>query len=299
MNIAHVISYIETIKLGSISAAAQRCNLSQSAMSQQIKALEKSLNAKLIERSHKGVVPTQAGKIAYTHFLSILDSCNNIYRDIDKLNASADSIKVISTSFACTYALPCTFFHFKSKYPNYSLEVETAQSDLIEEKISKGEGDIGIIIGKTKDKRIQCQKVFTDEFFLVCNYSYDIPESISKENIYKHPLVMLTKNHRTQRILADQLLENGISYDELNILYSIDTAEALKLSVINGFGVAFLPYMAIKKELYHKQLRVVKCSDLKLENSYYSIRQRDESNLCMGKDKVIQHLEKITKQTIC
>ncbi len=299
MNIAHVISYIEAIKLGSISAAAQRCNLSQSAMSQQIKALEKSLNAKLVERSHKGIVPTQAGKIAYTHFLSILDSCNNIYQDIDKLNATSDNIKVIATSLACTYALPCTFYYFKNKYPNYSLEIETAQSDLIEEKILKGQGDMGIIIGEPNDKRIQFQKIFTDEFFLVCNYAYDIPQKISKQDIYKYPFVMLTKNHKTQRIIMNQLLENDILYDKLNILYSIDTAEAMKLSVINGFGVALLPYMAIKKELYHKQLRLVECSDMQLYNSYYSIRQRNENNLCMGKDKVIQYLEKIANQTIC
>ncbi len=299
MNITHVISYIETIKLGSISAAAKRCNLSQSAMSQQIKSLEKSLNAQLIERSYKGIVPTQAGKIAYTHFLTILDSCNNIYQDIDKLNTNSETIKVISTSYACAYALPCTFYHFKNKYPNYPLEVETAQSDTIEERILKGQGDIGITIGKTNDKRIQCQKVFTDEFFLVCNYSYDMPDSINIDSIYNYPFVMLTKNHRTQRILTKQLLDNGVLYDKLNILYLIDTAEAMKLSVINGFGIAFLPYMAIKKELYHKQLRVVKCEGLKLENSYYSIKQRSESDLCVGKDKVIQYLEKITKQTIC
>ncbi len=299
MNIAHIISFIESIKLGSISAAAERCNLSQSALSQQIKALEKSLNANLIIRSHKGIVPTQAGKIAYTHFLSIVDSCNNIYQEIDKLNSSCETIKVLSTSFVCTYALPCTFFHFKNKYPDYSLEVETAQSDLIEEKISRGQGDMGIIMGKTSDKRVKCQKVFTDEFLLVCNYAYDIPESLEKEDIYKYPFVMLTKSHRTQRILAQQLNENAVTYDKLNVLYSTDTAEAMKLSVMNGFGVAFLPYMAIKKELYHKQLRIVKLNNLKLEGSYYSITPRMENNLCMGKDKVISYLEKITKQTIC
>ncbi len=299
MNIVHVISFIETLKLGSISAAAIKCNLSQSALSQQIQALEKSFNTKLIERSHKGITPTPSGKIAYSHFVSILDSYNDIFQDIDKLNSSCETIKVISTAFACAYALPCTFYHFKNKYPNHKLEIETAQSDTIEQKIIKGQADVGIVIGQTTDNRIHCQQVFSDEFFLVCNQSFDIPESVHKEDIYKYPVVMLTKTHRTQQLLVKQLLENGIEYDNMNLLYSVDTVESMKLFVTNGFGVAFLPYMAIKKELYNKQLRIVKCSDLKLLNSYYSITQRNVVNYCVGKDKIIQYLEKIMSQTIC
>ncbi len=299
MNIEHVISYIETIKLESISAAAQKCNLSQSALSQQIKALEKIFNAKLLVRSHRGIVPTQAGSIVFKHFISILDSYNGIVQEIDRLNHPLDAIKVISTAFACAYALPCTFYHFKNKYPQYSLEIETALSNDIEEKIIKEQGDLGIVIGKPKDKRLHYEKVFTDEFFLVCSRSFDIPENITKEEIYNFPFVILTNKHRTQQILANQLLESGIDTERLNRLYTVDTAESMKLSVVNGFGIAFLPYMAIKKELYHKQLRVVKCSDLKLVGNYYSIRLRESINLFAGRDKIIQYIEKILNQTIC
>ncbi len=299
MNIDCVAAYIETIKLGSISAAAERCNVSQSALSQQIKVLEKTFNAKLLERSHKGIVPTPTGQIAYKHFISMLDSYNNIFKEIDSMNSSCETIKIIATSFACAYALPCTFYHFKNKYPFYSLEIETAQSDVIEDKIVKGEGDLGIIVGKTKNRRVHCEEIFEDEFFLVCSDKFDIPESISKDDIYKYPFVALTKKHRTQQIIIQQLLSCGIDYDRLNLLYSVDTEEVMKHSVINGFGIAFLPYMAIKKELYHKQLRLIKCSDLQLQSSYYSIKQRGGNAACVGKDKVIQYLEKILSKTIC
>ncbi len=299
MNIEHVISYIETIKLGSISAAAERCNLSQSALSQQIKALEKNFNAKLLERSHKGIVPTEAGEIAFKYFGSILDSYNGIVSEIDSMNTSCEKIKIISTAFAGAYALPCTFYHFKNKYQGYSLEIGTAQSENIEEKITKGKGDLGIVIGRTKDKRLHYTKVFTDEFFLVCNQAFDIPKEITKEDIYKYPFVMLTNNHRTQQIISNQLAEGGIDCNKLNTLYTVDTAESMKLSVSNGFGVAFLPYMAIKKELYHKQLRIVKCRDLNLVGDYYAIKQRERATVCVGKDKSILYLEKMLNQTIC
>ncbi len=228
-----------------------------------------------------------------------MDSCNNIYQEIDKLNSTDESIKIASTPFACAYALPCTFYHFKSKYPNYSLEIETIQSDDIEQKILKRSSDLGIIIGEPRDKRLTYKKVFSDAFLLVCSTVFDIPDTISKNDIYNYPFVMLSNSHKTQRILKDQLLLNEIDYEKLNILYSIDTAEAMKISAVNGFGIALLPYMSIKKELYHKQLRIVQCTDLKLEGSYYSIKQRTDDHLCMGREKAIQQLEKIISQTIC
>ncbi len=299
MNIGHIASYIEVVKLGSISAAAEKCNLTQSALSQQIRVLEKNFNTKLLDRSHKGIVPTHTGEIAYNHFISMMESYVNIFQDIDKLTSNCETIKIISTAFACAYALPCTFYYLKNKYPDYSLEVETAQSAIIEEKILKGQGDMGIIVGKTSDKRLACQKVFSDEFLLVCSPLFDIPESITKQDIYNYQFVMLAKHYRTQQILIDQLADNDIQAEKLNVLYSVDTAEAMKLSVINGFGVALLPYMAIKKELYYKQLRLVKCDDLKLESNYYSIKQQNTNNVCIGKDKVIKYIEKILNQTIC
>ncbi len=299
MNIEYVISYIETIKLGSISAAAERCNLSQSALSQQIKVLEKSFNTKLLERSPKGITPTQTGNIAYKHFLSMVDSYNNVFDEIDKINSACDTVKIISTSFACTYALPCTFYHFRNKYPDYTLEIETSQSNIIEEKILKGHGDMGIILGKTNNKRISCKKVFADKFYLVCNQAFEIPENIKREDIYKYPFVTLTKNHRTQKMITKQLAENQIDVENLNLLYAVDTTDAIKLSVMNGFGIAFLPYMSIKKELYNKQLRLINCDDVNLEGTYYSIKLRNSTSLCLGKDKVLEYIEKVLSQTIC
>ncbi len=73
----------------------------------------------------------------------------------------------------------------------------------------------------------------------------------------------------------------------------------MKLSALNGFGVALLPYMAIKKELYHKQLRIVKCDEIKLTADYYAVKQRESINPSASKDKTVQYLEKILSQTIC
>ncbi len=67
--------------------------------------------------------------------------------------------------------------------------------------------------------------------------------------------------------------KNGILISQLHIPYTLESTESIKLSAINGFGLAFLPYMAIKKELYNKQLRIIECPCLEFDNEYYSIKK--------------------------
>jgi hypothetical protein len=60
-----------------------------------------------------------------------------------------------------------------------------------------------------------------------------------------------------------------------------------------------LPYMAIKKELYNKQLRLIDCEGLQLENNYYLIKRREETEPDSVLNKSFNQLEKVLEDTIC
>lgn len=64
MNIDNLRMFIQIVSLGSISKAADQMHISQSALSQQLKALESLLNCQLLERSNKGVRPTSAERLS-------------------------------------------------------------------------------------------------------------------------------------------------------------------------------------------------------------------------------------------
>lgn len=299
MNVQNLKMFIKIIETGSISKAAELMNISQSALSQQLRVMEKEIGTRLFERNYNGVIPTDTGKIVYNHAIEITSSYDRMFLDISNSQNQNKTIHIIANPCVYSYALPCTLYHVKNNYPQYTLQMEVMSSQAIEDKISKGQADMGIIIGKPKDKNLSHKKVFTDRLCLVAGEKMEVPGQLTCEELYNYPLLMLVKNQKTRQLMDKSLVKNGIQIPRLRILYTLESTESLKLSAINGFGLAFLPYMAIKKELYHKQLRIIHCPGLEFENDYFSIKRPNDVPASPESAKLIKYIEKILEDTIC
>lgn len=155
------------------------------------------------------------------------------------------------------------------------------------------------LVGKPNDKTLSYKKVFSDRVFLVCGEKMKVHSPISCQELYNYPFLMLVKTQKTRQLLDKELKNNGINVEQLYIPYTLESTESIKLSVINGYGLAFLPYMAIKKELYHKQLRIIECEYLQFENDFYSIKRRQGSYFNTELSKLTNYIERILKETIC
>jgi DNA-binding transcriptional LysR family regulator len=299
MNIHNLKMFIKIVENGSISKVAEQMNITQSALSQQLRVMEQEVGARLFERNYNGVIPTNIGKIVYNHALEMLSTYDRMFTDITNAQNQNKTINIIASSCAYTYALPCTFYHIKNNYPEYTLHVEVMFSNVIEEKIKKGQADMGIIIGKPKDKTLSVKKIFSDRVLLVAGEKMNVPSQLSCQELYHYPLLMLDKTHKTRQELDKTLNRNGIDINQLHIPYTLESTESIKSSVLNGFGLAFLPYMSIKKELYHKQVRVIEYPCMEFENEYYSIKNKNNIPLNYELPKLIKNIETILKETIC
>lgn len=299
MNIQNLKMFLKIVESGSISKAAEQMNISQSALSQQLRVMEQEIGSLLFERNYSGVIPTEAGSIVYQRAIEMVTSYDRMFLDIANAQNQNKIIHIIANPCVYSYALPCTMFHVKNSYPQYTLQMEVMSSSQIEDKIAKGYADMGIIIGKPKNKNLSSKKVFSDRFFLVAGEKMEIPESLSCEDLYRYPLLMLVKTQKTRQLIDKVLSRNGIQINRLHIPYTLESTESIKLSAINGFGLAFLPYMAMKKELYHKQLRIIDCPCLEFENGYYSIRHSSQVPIRSESSKLINYMERVLKETIC
>lgn len=299
MNIEHLKTFLYVLEQGSISKAAELCSLSQSAVSQQIRSLEQQFGTALLERNRQGVSPTAIGAAIHPQIQNILTTYGEIF---DKIQQSKDErriLRILSTPIAYSYALPCTFYHVNQNYPEFRLVVEAVSSSLSEEKVLSGYADMGIILGPPQCALLKGKRVFSDRVYLVAGSKLHVPPRISQEELYQYPLLMLMETQRTRQHLDEHLKKAGIAADRLNVLYALESIESIKISAVNSYGLAFLPYMSIKKELYNKQLRIIDCVSLSLENNYFSIQRRDWSAQDPSLSKPIRYIEKILADTIC
>lgn len=133
----------------------------------------------------------------------------------------------------------------------------------------------------------------------MANSSYNVPETIALESLKKYPLVLLSETFSSYRLLLKYLKARGHDISQYRVLYHLDSTESVKSSVINQFGMAFLPYMAIKKEIYQKQLKVVQVQDFDLNYDVYSIYRSKEDVGNDGVYAIIKYFENTVKRSIC
>jgi len=246
--------------------------ISQPAASLQIKALEKELKIKLLERSNRGVVPTEAGKVVYKYAENILSLCENMIKDTRECN---DSVQKRLTISSCAtlgqYSLPCSLYEFSKKFKDIEIQTEhTFTYDVISQVRDRG-FDIGFIEGSYSDESIECVFMGNAELFFVASPKLLDIETLSKEQLWQYSFFLIHRKCSLRKIIEENLVKANESISHLKINMESPSIEAIKSFVLSGNGVSILPYLSIKKEIYNKALKMLKVDNISFPYSFSMI----------------------------
>lgn len=294
MNISLYQSLINVAKFESITYAAQQANISQPALSQQIRSLEEEMDVQLFNRSPRGVTLTDQGKVFVEYAQQIVDTHHEMIHAMQ--TPSCSTLTIYSTPIINSYALPCTLFHVSQNFDNYSLNLETFPSDTVEKAIANGRAHIGFIVGESQHPELISIPAFKDPYYLATSYDSNLPETLDIDELANYPLLMLANSQKSRLLLNQYLNTIGVNIDSLKIPYDMDSIESIKTSITRGYGLAFLPYMVIKKELYNKQLRIVRLKGFDYQCQYSLIRTKRR---CYGNEDIIDFITYKLNETKC
>lgn len=300
MHIESLKYFYEVAMLKSISKAANNSHISQSALSQQIQKLEDFLNCRLLQRSNKGVEITGQGKLVIKYTENIIKNYDKMLDEITNFNKKCDVITIEACGPMATYALPCTLYDMKKKFPYHNYRMSTNSSSIIEQNVASGIFDLGFIHGKPNDDTLAYYEIAEDKLVLVANNECNIQEEINGNDLIRYPLVVLDDRLMVdlQHKVGEYLKNWNHQFDDINIMLSLDAAEAVKATVMKGYGISFLPYMSVKKELYKKELKLVNLKDFSIGYKVYLIHRKDEY-MCNSVTEFIQYFKKIGKKSLC
>lgn len=294
MNMESLRIFLDIAALKSISKAAQRSHITQSALSQQLKSWENALGTELLQRSNKGANLTDAGLIAEKYAAQICKLYEDMITEIRHLKPSEHALSIYAIPEVCNYALPCTLYEVKKHFPQCHISLNEGSTPMIEEHVLLEDGDIGFISGPSAKPELNSYKVFSDKVMLVTSSSSLCPEEIMLNELPRYPLIW-----SSQLCCVNKAINSSLDRDlTLNILYNLDSIEAVKLAAVKGHGAAFLPYMSIKKELYSKQLKMIHIHDFQIHNDVYMIKKQNQR--CDNDTKqLLRYIEKTLMDTLC
>mgnify|MGYP001265994551 FL=1 len=277
MNIDHLKAFVETVQLSSISKAADQLHLTQPAVSLQLQSLESSIGYQLLFRSNRGVQLTEYGKVFYSYAQSFLTLWDNLQNDLKNIQDGKTAALQVGTCPAIgQYALPCAIYLFKQKFPQIRLSVQSMASDTILNEVRDHTLQIGFLEGVPNLPDLAVHVVLQSDLLLVGAPANDL-QAVTLGELPTLPLILTRENCDVRRSLKQNLTTYGMDENKLQPFLELDGLESVKSAVLSGHGLSFIPYLAIKKELFSGELKPVGIKDAKLEITFSMVWRKDEA----------------------
>lgn len=276
MNLEYLQSFYITVKYNSISKAAQILHLSQPGLSGQLKSLENELGVSLLNRSNKGVELTEEGEVVFNYADTLLSIQGNIKRDLINLNQDVPKLMVGACKSIGEYALPCSLFTFKNLYQELDIQMTVINSSQVIKQLQEHTINIGITQYDFNNSNILTQPIVLDQLLLVGKHT-DYPMSISIEELKHIPLILRESESGTRCVIEQALEKKEITINDLNIIYDLNSPEAIKSSIAAGKGYSFLPKLTVAPELKKQTLQTIQVKDLDISFSYFIVSRQSHT----------------------
>ncbi|MBN2558985.1 MAG: LysR family transcriptional regulator [Clostridia bacterium] len=268
MNIESLKFFYKIANAGSISSIAGEAHISQSALSQQISKLEADMSCKLLERSNKGVVLTPAGETVYKFAENIIRTYDEMLDEIKTQGGVGELIKIEACSAIANYALPCTLMLANKQFPSHKYELKSRLSTDIATDVVNNICDIGFsyFTGPLRlPKDVVSIKTGINNIVLAGKNIPSNPDVLSIEELLDACIITFTGRNDINDILMNNLKKLGYARDNLNCHMEVEGIEGAKIMISRNYGLAFLPYISVKEELYKKDFKQIKVPDFNMD----------------------------------
>jgi DNA-binding transcriptional LysR family regulator len=285
-NLDQLRSFSILAAAGSFSAAARRLNLTQPAVSRQIRELEKRFGVRLIERAGRRARPTRAGEKLLEHMQRIEAAVADAMAIMAPYREDGAGRVVLGTgATACIYLLPPILQDLRRRFPALQILVHTGNTPDIVRLIEDNVIDVGLVTAPVRSRSLALVGTIEDEQVAVFPRSgLTLPKSVTPVALAELPLLLYEPGGHTRRVIDDWFARERIDAKPVMELGSV---EAIKELVHAGLGCAVLPRMAMAKDRKRFIVRSL------------SPPLRRKLNVAMRRDKVLtsglRHLLKALK----
>ena len=154
----------------SFSRAGERIGLSQSAVSHSVKELENHTGVRLLDRTTREVVLTDAGQQLALRLERLLDELNSTLRDTGRMGQQlSGKVRVAASQTISAHLIPQCIAESHRRYPDIQFVLHDRPQQWVMESIRQGDVDFGIVIDPGPVGDLQCEAILSEPFFLLCH----------------------------------------------------------------------------------------------------------------------------------
>ncbi len=245
------------IKKGSFTKAAEELNVTQPAVTIQVKALENSLNLKLVQQVGKRIQLNEAGELLYQYAEKIFDLVNEAeekMRDFKKLIRG--TLRIGTTKNYARYIMPSILSEFQKRFPRIKVILEEGNSESMARSVVEMKNELAIIAQLNLDRKIKSKFFSTVEFVLVASpeHPFSKRERVSLRELNEEPVILREKGSGSREAILRKFQEYGIWP---SVIIEASSLDFIVEYVKQNKAVSFMFQPDIQEELEMGTLRVI------------------------------------------
>lgn len=255
----------------SITLASEQLNLTQPAVSIQLKNFQQQFNIPLYEIVNQRLYITEFGMEIYDQVHLILEELEQFNQKLkwpkDKLVGKI-KISVVSTG---KYIAPYIISNFAQKQPGITWKLDVSNKMQVMEALEQNQVDFTMMSILPNNLNVSYVRLMPNRLFLVGGGRDSVDQTSKKhppqylENV---PLIFRERGSGTRTMMEDFIQKNQL---KVHTPFELTGNEAVKQAVMAGLGYSIMPLIGIKKELERNDLRIVDVEGLPMETSWYIV----------------------------
>lgn len=255
LNLDQLHTFVEVVERGSFSAAAEQLDLTQPAVSLQVRHLEKRLGVRLIERVGRRARPTPAGAELLAHARKIAAAVDAAEESLAPYaSGTLGRVRIGTGATACIHFLPAVLRDLRRRFPRLEIVIATGNATEVLRQIEDNALDLGLVTLPAPGRMLDVTSLLTDEFVaLSAPGSPVLMRPVTAELLMDHPIVLYEPGAQTRRLVDDWFAASGFAVRPTMELGSV---EAMLELVRAGLGIGIVPRMAVTTPHRVPKLRV-------------------------------------------
>ncbi len=252
-----LLGFYYVAKLGSFTQAAEATSRKPSALSQQVTALEKELDCRLLERIGKRELRlTRSGEKLYAFCESMLTTWNSCKEELDEIKELQKGTLRCAAPFTTIYhLLPEALQKYILQFPQVDLTLLDRSQQSVLALVKTGDIDFGLALESLVPKDLTAIPWLPVETMLITCKDHILTKMhpVTLEEIAEYPLILppQERSHGGRKSLADQLRNRGLHY---HLLLESSNVELSALYVEMGLGISYATVAPGLKHLENRNL---------------------------------------------